>query len=289
MNYNNIIVSLVLLISTTSIGNAQSMIYKTADSIKVMQLLDKAPADKSGNEYMFYFGSQLKDVPYVAKTLEQNAKENLVINLRELDCTTLIENAMALSLCMKNNKKTFLDFANYLRQIRYENGYIAYETRLHYFTSWIDNAVKAGFAKEEKQEELPHSLYTKTQVLNIDYMSQHISAYPVLVCDSTLIPKIRKTEQELTGRKYKYIPKALLKNYTAMKKHIHTGDIIVIITKKKGLDTSHIGIASWHADGTLHLLNASQIHKKVVDEQMSLHTYMMKHPTQIGIRVIHPM
>ena len=65
---------------------------------------------------------------------------------------------------------------------------------------------------------------------------------------------------------------------------IHDGDIIAIITNKKGLDTTHIGIASWHKDG-LHLLNASSIHKKVIDEPMTLYTYMHKHPVQIGIRV----
>lgn len=57
-----------------------------------------------------------------------------------------------------------------------------------------------------------------------------------------------------------------------------------MITNKKGLDTTHIGIASWHQDG-LHMLNASSIHKKVIDEPMLLRTYMMKHPSQIGIRV----
>lgn len=33
------------------------------------------------------------------------------------------------------------------------------------------------------------------------------------------------------------------------------------------------------------MLNASSIHKKVIDEPMLLRTYMMKHPSQIGIRV----
>ena len=58
----------------------------------------------------------------------------------------------------------------------------------------------------------------------------------------------------------------------------------VIITNKKGLDTTHIGLASWHADG-LHLLNASSIHHRVIDEPMLLRTYMSKHPVQTGIRV----
>ncbi len=69
-----------------------------------------------------------------------------------------------------------------------------------------------------------------------------------------------------------------------MRETIKTGDIIAILTNKKGLDTSHIGIAVWKKDG-LHLMNASQIHKKVVIEPMLLQNYMKKHPSQIGIRV----
>ena len=62
-------------------------------------------------------------------------------------------------------------------------------------------------------------------------------------------------------------------------------DIIAIITSKKGLDTSHIGIAVWKTDG-LHLLNASSIHRKVIVEPMLLKNYMLKHPSQLGIRVV---
>ena len=67
---------------------------------------------------------------------------------------------------------------------------------------------------------------------------------------------------------------------------IKDGDILAIVTRKQGLDTSHIGFALWGKDGKLHLLNASQIHKKVVSEPMTLFEYMGKHPSQLGIRVI---
>ena len=35
-----------------------------------------------------------------------------------------------------------------------------------------------------------------------------------------------------------------------------------------------------------HLLNASQIHKKVVKEPMTLDQYLQKHPSHTGIRII---
>lgn len=270
-------------------GTAQSIVYEKTDSVKVMQLLAEAASGKTTADYMGFFGSRLKGTPYVAKTLEVGRKENLIINLRELDCTTFTETVLALSLCMKNNKRTFMDFANYLRLIRYDGGHISYDRRLHYFTSWIDNNTRNGFVDEGSQDILPKTLFNGVQTLNINYMTTHASQYPRLVGDSAMTDKIRNTEKALTGRTFRYIPKTMLRHHATLRKHVRNGDIIVILTSKRGLDTSHIGIASWHKDGTLHLMNASQIHKKVVDEPMTIYNYMRKHPSQIGIRVIKPL
>lgn len=279
--------SLIIAISFLAYHtNAQSIIYEREDSLKVVELLAAAPAKGTTNDYMSYFGNRLKGLPYVAKTLETTKKENLIINLRELDCTTFTENILALSLCMKSGKRTFLDFSNFLRQIRYKDGRISYPARNHYFTAWIDENTRNGFIKEHTASTTP---FTATQTIALHYMSTHHTAYPALVRDTSLIKNIRTTEKQITGRRFRYIPKHNLARHALLKKHIKNGDIIVILTKKPGLDTSHIGIASWHNDGTLHLLNASQIHKKVVDEPMTLFKYMQKHPSQIGIRVVRPL
>ena len=66
---------------------------------------------------------------------------------------------------------------------------------------------------------------------------------------------------------------------------IKDGDIIAIVTKKKGLDYSHLGFAVWGEDGKLRLLNASSVHKKVVEEPMTLYQYLKRNPTSVGIRV----
>jgi hypothetical protein len=46
-----------------------------------------------------------------------------------------------------------------------------------------------------------------------------------------------------------------------------------------------LGFAVWKKDG-LHLLNASMIHKKVVEEPMTFYQYLQKHPSHTGIRVL---
>ncbi len=276
---------------------AQSIIYQPEDSTKVVELLAKAPILATTNEYMTYFGRQLLGTPYVAKTLEKGTTEHLVVNLRELDCTTFVETILALSLCMKNAKPSFQDYCNYLRLIRYDGGVVAYENRLHYFSSWIESNASKGFVLEGRQDSLqasgdylPRSLFEEVQTLNTTYMTTHPEQYPFLKNDTLMVSKIKKMEQSLCGKQYRFIPKRLLQRGTSqLKKYIKNGDIIAIVTSKAGLDIAHLGIASWHSDGTLHLINASQIHKKVIDEPMTLYNYIQKHPSQLGIRVIKPI
>lgn len=263
-------------------AKAQSPQYQKQDSIKVEKLLTEALKQDASTNWILYFSNKLMNIPYVAKTLEKNETERLVINLQQLDCTTFVENVLALSFCSQKKQRTFNDFCHYLRMIRYKNGIVSYPTRLHYFTQWIADNTKLGFVSEVQK---PDSVFTRIQTLNIDFMTQHVNQYPMLVKNPSWVSEIAKKEKELTGKQFKYIPKEQISNSPAMRKAIQDGDIIAITTNKKGLDTSHIGFAVWRNDG-LHLINASQIHKKVVDEPMTLYDYMQKHPTQVGIRIV---
>ena len=96
---------------------------------------------------------------------------------------------------------------------------------------------------------------------------------------------IARQEKQLTGRRYRYIPKEAVKDTKALREAVKDGDILAITTSKQGLDIAHLGFAVWRQDG-LHLLNASQLHKKVVEEPMTLGQYLAKHPTFTGIRVV---
>lgn len=270
----------LLCISVTTY--AQKPQYTKADSIKVINLLKSGKKQNANTNMMIFFARQLKNIPYVVQTLEVNNHEQLIINLRQLDCTTYVENVLALTLCEKNHKYDFKDFYYYLKMIRYEGGNVSYTKRLHYFSNWISDNTKLGFVKERVSEKAP---FTAIQQLNINYMSKNWQNYPMLKQHPSWIKEISSMENKLNGKCFRYIPKSDISNTSLIKNNIKSGDIIAIITNKKGLDTSHIGIATWHKDG-LHLLNASQIHKKVVEEPMLLRTYMQKHPSQIGIRVI---
>ena len=265
-----------------TLQTAEAQQYTKKDSVRVMELFAEAKRQKSDTNWMLFFGRKLCGVPYVAKTLEINKEERLIVNLRQLDCLTLVENALALSLCMKNNQADFKNFCRFLRLIRYRQGRISYIDRLHYFTDWIEDNTALGFVKERSfSKDIP----TAKQTLKIDYITTHTPYYPMLVAHPEWTSDIAKSERALTGKTYFYIPKNRIADNDSFRKTIKNGDILAITTSKKGLDTSHVGIAVWHKDG-LHLLNASMIHKKVVEEPMTLKQYMQKHLSQTGIRVI---
>lgn len=230
---------------------------------------------------MLWFGKKFIGVPYVGGTLDRAEEEKLVINTSELDCTTFVEIVTALTRCMSGNgKRDFSNFCRQLQHVRYVNGEIAYEKRQHYFTVWISDNVEEGIVTDI-QNNPP---FTKVQHVSVNWMTTHQQSYKMLKNNAKRLQGIKALEEQISGKSYRYIPKEQIVDSRLFRNTIHDGDILVMITNKKGLDTTHIGIASWHQDG-LHMLNASSIHKKVIDEPMLLRTYMMKHPSQIGIRV----
>lgn len=280
----NRILSIVLCSVLFSILPANGkVIYTRQDSVKVVSLLKTASKMADNTNWMIYFARQLRGIPYVAHTLDKEKEENLVVNLRELDCTTYVESVVALTECRKKRKYRFQDYCDMLRTIRYENGEVAYAKRLHYFTAWIDSNTRKGIVAKEIQG--PNPPFTKVQTIKINYMSAHPNLYAMLKAHPTWVKDIKSLENQYNGRKYRYIPKSIIANTQLFRQTIKDGDILAILTSKDGLDTSHIGIAVWHKDG-LHLLNASMVRHKVVEEPWTLPYYMSRHPSQTGIRVI---
>lgn len=278
----NYICTLLFVLFACTGAKASTPDYWRSDSVKVMRLLHQASRLDSGTNYMLWFSRQLKGLPYVAKTLEKNNDERLVVNLRQLDCTTYVETVLALTQCMKQGICTFKNFCKNLQNIRYEDGIVSYDHRLHYFTYWISDNVKKGLVNDLQGPVPP---FTAIQTVQAYYMTTHVSQYPMLVKHPEWVNHIRRIEESITGKRYRYIPKNSLGNTKLLRQTIHDGDIIVILTSKKGLDTSHIAIAVWHKDG-LHMLDASQIQHKVVEESKTLSRYMSEHPSFIGIRVV---
>lgn len=192
----------------------------TNDSALVMQHIAKAQkyrtsmptttnADIQRRKLLLHIARGFLGIPYVAKTLEVNPKESLVVNLRQLDCTTYVENVLAVYECVKNNRTSYADYLYFLRMIRYVGGTVSYPTRQHYFTEWIEENTKKGFVREVNA---PNPPFNTRQTLRINFMSTHTEAYPMLKKNPEMVKPIAQMEQRLSGKTYMYIPKGDIKN-----------------------------------------------------------------------------
>lgn len=250
---------------------------------QVESLLADWQVNGKGSTTELFFARKFIGVPYVAHTLEQDGEEQLVVNLKQLDCTTLVETVAVLTLCAESGKTTYDDYRKILTTLRYRQGKLdGYTSRLHYFTDWIVDNTKLGLVEERQS---PNPPFTAVQKIKVNYMSTHPSSYSALKAHPEWVKTIAKTEQAINGKTFRYIPKAQVANTKTMRAAVKDGDIIAITCNKKGLDIAHLGFAVWKKDG-LHLLNASSIHKKVVEEPMTLRQYLKKHPSHTGIRIV---
>ena len=142
------------------------------------------------------------ETPYVASTLEIKGDEQLVINLREMDCTTFVEYVLALALCTNNNHHSFSDFKRHLANIRYNNGVIdGYPSRLHYFTDWLVNNQQKGIL-----EIVSDSIGDIPLKPDINFMSSHAHLYKQLD-NEQFLESVKDREVQISNYQLKFIPK----------------------------------------------------------------------------------
>ncbi|MFV0468893.1 MAG: N-acetylmuramoyl-L-alanine amidase-like domain-containing protein [Dysgonomonas sp.] len=218
--------------------------------------------------------------PYVASTLDKNTdKEKLVINLREFDCTTFVENCIALSLVIKSENCNFKNYCHILQQLRYRTGIIDdYSSRLHYASDWIfENVSKNIFS------DISRTIGGQLIAKEINFMSTHPQSYPQLEKDKKMQGKIKNIEQSLNKRSGLYvIEKQKIEN---IDKDIKNGDIILFSTLIEGLDFTHMGIAYVDND-RVSFIHASSLAKKVIIEKHTLSQYCLSSKRCNGIVVL---
>jgi len=248
----------------------------------VRAYMDAAQGLASPNELMVKAALSLLDTPYVAQTLEGNEEEALVVNLRELDCVTLVENCLALSRAARCPNPDYEAFIRQLTTIRYRSGVLdGYTSRLHYTSDWIADNSGMGII-----EDIAQALGGKPFLPNVNFMSTHPDRYPALRDNPDDVAVIKSIEQTINQRDtYYYIPKAEIKDKQSL---IQSGDIIGFTTSIAGLDISHVAIAYWEK-GRLTFIHASTQYMKVVVEPDSLIDYCNRIKSNTGIVVLRPL
>lgn len=237
--------------------------------------------NKPINQVIEVIAKSFINTPYEANTLDKPVEENLVIHLTGLDCTTFIENILALAINIKQ-KGDFEDYAKTLQKIRYRDGIIKnYTSRLHYFPDWIFDNQKKKTIKDISQE-----IGGQPIRFQVNLMSQHPDNYMGLKMHPEFVSIFFKQELTINKREYFYIPKYKVEKISAA---IQSGDLLAITTNKKGLDIAHVGVAIRAADGKIYMLHASSQGKKVEITQFPLSQYLENITTDTGIIVLRPL
>lgn len=218
--------------------------------------------------------------PYVGATLEQEP-EQLVVNLRAFDCTTFVENVLALSRVVRSGQPSFSNFRKELARLRYRTEQITdYTDRLHYTADWMYENCRRGVVVDCTQQAggipLP---------LKLNFMSTHVSAYKQLVNHPERLARIRQIESRINQRSYYYLPQDSIESNASA---FHNGDVVCFVTSIEGLDIAHLGIVCWQGE-KLTFIHASSSGKQVILNEDSLSDYVRQIKKDIGIMLWRPL
>jgi hypothetical protein len=233
-------------------------------------------SQKTMNELTVEVGTWFLKTPYVAKTLELEGEEKLVINFMGLDCTTFLESVVTLARLAKLERFAFEDYEQELEFLRYRNGIRnEYPSRLHYFSDWIYHNQQKGIL-EDISQDIGGVVYEN----NPSFMTENPDLYAQLE-NEKFVDRLKASEAEIKGRTYYYLPKETVESH---EDKIEPGDLIAITISIGNLDISHVGFAV-EQNGRIHLLHASSGSMKVEISEKPLSDYLMSHKSQSGIMV----
>ena len=72
-------------------------------------------------------------------------------------------------------------------------------------------------------------------------------------------------------------------------KEFKSGDVVAVVTIKRGLLISHTGLILRTNDGLARFLHASSFHKRVLVTETDITDYIQRDPKRLGILVYRPV
>jgi Protein of unknown function (DUF1460) len=265
--------------ATTNLCPAFDWVATARDSVLFEQYLTVAQQHSDLNAQTLAIARKMIGTPYVGGTLDRSPDgERLQINLRGVDCWTSVEQCFALALSTRDSMPDFACFAQHLRRLRYRDGYInGYGSRLHYFSEWVDQAIRLGYL-HEKTADLGGIAFEK----NVSFMTDNLRLYRGLQ-DSLALSQVQAAQMVISNYALTFIPK---NQVTRQEKQLREGDLIVIVSAKKNLDVEHEGFAIRGQNGRMYLLHASSSSGRMRLSSVPIADYLKKVPAMAGIRVL---
>ena len=231
-----------------------------------------------------YFFRQLMEGSIATSLTQPQEEEHLIVSLSHVDCTTVMEDVLALALCYRDGRTTLADLKDYYRRMHYLDGVVSFATRNHYFTWIMQSAIKEGFVERISPDE-PVFPFTGVQDMQPSYMTRNKHLFRPQMDDENNYKAIALRQQQRV--RFTYIPRELLDMPQDSELGvIHNGDIMAVVcdqhTWARGVEVKHLLIAKW-IDGRLHFYHASADGLGL--SNMDAYTYMKDKFTMIGVAV----
>lgn len=235
--------------------------------------------NKSLPDIIIAIANKFLGMPYQAGLLDKSQEETLVVTLDKFDCVLFIETVLAMARGIAVQDYSYETFRDRIMDQRYQNGQLnGYCSRLHYFSSWIDDNERRGTV-----ENITVNLGGVPLNKQLNYMSTHRQNYPQLVDNEGNYQCIREMEAKLNSLKINYIPTHRI---SRIYERLQPGDIIGVATDIPGLDVTHTGLVYRQTNGNIGFIHASPGGSVRVARDLQQYVGNVKHA--IGIIVTRP-
>ena len=233
-----------------------------------------------------YFFRQLMEGSIATSLTQPQEEEHLIVSLSHVDCTTVMEDVLALALCYRDGRTTLADLKDYYRRMHYQNGVITFATRNHYFTWIMQSAIKEGFVECTSPDE-PTFPFTGLMDLQPSYMTRNKYLFRPQMDDENNYKAIALRQQQRV--RLTYIPRELLNMPQDSELGvIHDGDIMAVVCDQhswaRGVEIKHLADSQMDRPADCTSIMLAQKWIRII-KHGCLHSNMKDKFTMIGVAV----
>ncbi|HSG32251.1 MAG TPA: N-acetylmuramoyl-L-alanine amidase-like domain-containing protein [Thermodesulfobacteriota bacterium] len=243
--FTAVLCSSVFFASTIESEEKAKIDYGSFTEPKLQQIVQASSFFKDEGEKIDYISSKFLGTAYKDHTLtgDINTPEIFTINLKGVDCFTYLDYVEGLAI-----SKSFNQFGDSVKKIRYQNSKVDFKKRNHFFSDW-------PVYNKERIKDVTKDIGGDKAKSTKKFLNKKKDG-------SLYLPGIAVVEREIA-----YIPSESIDDDILNK--MNTGDYAGIYTDLDGLDVSHTGIII-KKEGKTFLRHASSKdeYMKVVDEDL---------------------
>ena len=269
----------LLLSVVISAHGADITAVSPADTLKISTILkNNRAAGADPSSLLIPIAVELTGLPY--KDIVHTDTTGLpTAELDGLDEMSFLNTVIALSrMSVAPYNTSWKELPDYLAKSGWRRGEASnYASRMFYGSDWIvDNRARGNIA------DMTENYSTLYRTKSLDYLSRHRDEIPALK-DSARYEDTRMVEFGYRLHKIPHLKREALESKDIIGE-VKDGDIVMLLTPEPDFDYYTVGFIVKRNDG-LHLIHASKVDGKVLEEPETLGRYIKRNVKKIyGIR-----